>query len=138
MNNKKRRTSQKGFTLIELMIVVAIIGALSAIAVPAYKDYVSKSQASSALATLKTAITQAELYIQEEGTPTSLADIGTKEDINSLGVLAIDSAVSTGLKFTFDDGVLSGASISIARESTGWECTRTGASLTAIDLEGCD
>ncbi len=51
--------TQKGFTLIELMIVIAIIGILAAIALPAYQNYIARSQASEAFTLaggLKTAI----------------------------------------------------------------------------------
>jgi len=68
--------NQQGFTLIELMIVVAIIGILSAVAIPAYQDYIARAQLSEALTlggSLKGAIS--EYYSQSSVCPT-LAQLG--------------------------------------------------------------
>ena len=57
----------KGFTLIELMIVVAIIGVLAAIAIPAYQDYMAKAQAAEGLSLLDGFKTPVALAIGEAG-----------------------------------------------------------------------
>jgi type IV pilus assembly protein PilA len=59
------KTLQKGFTLIELMIVVAIIGILAAIAVPAYQDYTIKSKVSEAASLASAVKTAVEVAFSE-------------------------------------------------------------------------
>jgi type IV pilus assembly protein PilA len=82
--------SNAGFTLIELMIVVAIIGVLAAIAIPAYQDYVARAQASEALTLLGGAKVPISEYYENMGSwPPTATGIGVNVSGNFV-VSAVD------------------------------------------------
>ena len=85
--------AQKGFTLIELMIVVAIIGILAAIAIPQYQNYIAKSQVSRAVAELGAIKTAYEDCLNNGKTTAGACDLGyTGSSIMSLSVPAVTTA----------------------------------------------
>ena len=87
------KRTQTGFTLIELMIVIAILGILAAIAIPAYQDYSIRAKTSEGINTASPAKLAVSEYFQSEGAmPTTRQMAGTStidsDYVNSLTVLA--------------------------------------------------
>ncbi len=127
-------TTQKGFTLIELMIVIAIIGILAAIAIPAYQDYIARSQMTEALSLAsgqKTSV--AETYGQigtwaaidsgTNGIPAAADVAGTYVDN-----VAVDEGVITAtMKATEVSGGIQSSTLVLSpvdnAGSITWDCT---------------
>ena len=92
-----QKSTQQGFTLIELMIVIAIVGILAAIALPAYQDYTIRAKMSEALARLAEAKTSvSEYYATNNRMPgdADAAGINSNPDTDIVASLVYSSASS--------------------------------------------
>jgi len=103
---------QKGFTLIELMIVVAIIGILAAVAIPAYQDYTVKSKLSEVTSLTSPARTAVGVFCSETG---DLADLtGTSLDAvapSGTGVIPAAAKYTAGFTVTSATGVITATTV---------------------------
>ncbi|MDO6443725.1 pilin [Marinobacter sp. 2_MG-2023] len=132
MQSMKINHAQKGFTLIELMIVVAIIGILAAIAIPQYQDYIARSQMNRVYGELSALKTAAEDNLMR-GNAASLTDG------DSLGFTSSSLLTAAGPAVSFDattgagsiigtlggdaGTAVAGSKIAISRTAQGtWSC----------------
>lgn len=95
----KHKQKQKGFTLIELMIVVAIIGILAAIAIPSYQDYTARAQVSEAVSLASSFKTGLAEHFQSEGSLTGIDinNIGTTRSGRYVNNIALTSATTNAI-----------------------------------------
>ncbi|MFZ6735031.1 pilin [Undibacterium sp. Ji42W] len=113
-------TIQRGFTLIELMIVVAIIGILAAIAFPQYSDYVSRTRASGAISELNSLKKELSICYQNENGWANCTVMGS----NSIPIVITSKFLTNNAPSISNAGVIT--------QTTTGATTTTGAALSII------